>query len=50
MEEALDAAQQLADDYRACVIAGDDYSDAAAQACVRQVDPTLPAFLFPASE
>jgi multiple sugar transport system substrate-binding protein len=46
VEEALDAAQALADDYRACVIAGDDYSQAAWEACIQEVDPTLPAFLF----
>ncbi len=50
VEEALDTAQQLADDYRACVVAGDDYGDSAAQACAKQVDPTLPDFLFPASD
>jgi multiple sugar transport system substrate-binding protein len=50
VEEALDAAQKLTDDYRACVIAGDDFSDKAAQACVKEVDPTIPDFLFPASE
>jgi ABC-type glycerol-3-phosphate transport system substrate-binding protein len=50
VEEALDAAQKLADDYRACVIAGDDFGDSAAQACAKQVDPTLPDFLFPASD
>jgi multiple sugar transport system substrate-binding protein len=46
VEEALDMAQQLAEDYRACVIAGDDFGQAAWQACVQEVDPTLPGFLF----
>ena len=46
VEDALDAAQQMADDYRACVIAGDDFSQAAWQACVQETDPTLPTFLF----
>ena len=46
VEEALDAVQALADEYRACVIAGDDFSQAALEACIQEVDPTLPAFLF----
>lgn len=45
-EEALDAAQRLADDYRACVIAAGDFGEATWEACVQEVDPTLPAFLF----
>jgi ABC-type glycerol-3-phosphate transport system substrate-binding protein len=47
VEEALDAVQQLADDYRACVIANGDFSDQEAwQDCMLEVDPSLPAFLF----
>jgi multiple sugar transport system substrate-binding protein len=46
VEDALDTAQQLADDYRACVISGDDFSQDAWQACLKQTDPTLPDFLF----
>ncbi|MGD9375824.1 MAG: extracellular solute-binding protein, partial [Anaerolineae bacterium] len=46
VEDALDAAQQLADDYRACVIAGGDFGQEAWQACVQETDPTLPSFLF----
>jgi multiple sugar transport system substrate-binding protein len=46
VEDALDAAQDLADDYRACVVAGGDYGQEAWEACAKEVDPTLPAFLF----
>ncbi len=47
VEEALGAVQQLADDYRACVIANGDFSDQEAwQDCMLEVDPSLPAFLF----
>jgi multiple sugar transport system substrate-binding protein len=46
VEEALEAVQMLADDYRACVIAADDFSADSWQACVKEVDPTLPDFLF----
>jgi hypothetical protein len=46
VEEALGAAQKLADDYRACVIAAGDFSSETWQACVQEVDPTLPSFLF----
>jgi ABC-type glycerol-3-phosphate transport system substrate-binding protein len=46
VEEALDAAQKLADDYRACVIAAGDFGDETWQACVKEVDPTMPDFLF----
>jgi multiple sugar transport system substrate-binding protein len=49
-QEALDAAQAMADDYRACVIAGGDYSQAAWEACVQEIDPTLPSFLFTAGQ
>ena len=46
VEEALGAAQKLADDYRACVIAAGDFSSETWQACVQEVDPTLPSLLF----
>jgi len=47
VEEALDAAQQRADDYRACVMALDASSDQEQwQACLQETDPTLPKFLF----
>lgn len=45
-EEALDEAQKLTDDYRACVIAAGDFGQETWQGCIREVDPTLPAFLF----
>jgi ABC-type glycerol-3-phosphate transport system substrate-binding protein len=46
VEDALDAAQELADDYRACVITAGDFSQETWQTCAQEVDPTLPAFLF----
>jgi multiple sugar transport system substrate-binding protein len=46
VEEALDNAQKLADDYRACVVAGGDFGQEAWQACVQETDPSLPSFLF----
>jgi multiple sugar transport system substrate-binding protein len=46
VEEALDAAQKMADDYRACVVAAGDFSQETWQACVQEIDPTLPDFLF----
>jgi hypothetical protein len=46
VEDALDAAQKLADDYRACVIAAGDFDTGTWQTCVQEIDPTLPAFLF----
>ncbi len=47
VEEALENAQQLADEYRACVIEADAFGDEKAQqACMLEVDDTLPAFLF----
>jgi multiple sugar transport system substrate-binding protein len=45
-EEALDAAQKLADDYRACVIAAGDFGQETWQACAKEIDPTLPDLLF----
>jgi ABC-type glycerol-3-phosphate transport system substrate-binding protein len=46
VEDALDAAQKLADDYRACVITAGDFDQETWQNCAQEVDPTLPAFLF----
>jgi ABC-type glycerol-3-phosphate transport system substrate-binding protein len=50
VEEALDAAQKLADDYRACVIASGDFGQEAWLACVQETDPTLPGFIFAAGQ
>jgi multiple sugar transport system substrate-binding protein len=49
VEEALDNAQKLADDYRACVVASGDFSRKSWQACVREIDPSLPSILFSGS-
>jgi len=47
VEEALNAAQKMADDYRACVVVKDAVSDQDEwQACLLEVDPSIPAFLF----
>jgi multiple sugar transport system substrate-binding protein len=47
VEEALNAAQTMFDDYRACVVVKDAVSKQDEwQACLLEVDPTLPAFLF----
>lgn len=47
VEEALENAQQMADDYRACVIAAEAFDDEDAQkACMLEIDETLPPFLF----
>lgn len=47
VEEALIDAQQLVDEYQACVIAAEAYNDEEAQkACMMETDDTLPAFLF----
>jgi multiple sugar transport system substrate-binding protein len=47
VEEALNAAQRMSDDYRACVVVKDAISDPDEwQACMQEVDPSLPAFLF----
>jgi multiple sugar transport system substrate-binding protein len=46
VEDALAAAQKLADDYRACVIAAGDFGQETWQACAQETDPTLPSFLF----
>jgi len=45
-EEALAAAQDLADDYRACVVAAGDFEQDTWQACAQEIDPSLPAILF----
>jgi len=45
--EALSQAQDTFDQYRACVIAADAFSDdESQQACVLEADPTFPAFIF----
>jgi ABC-type glycerol-3-phosphate transport system substrate-binding protein len=47
VEEALDSAQEMADAYRACIIANDVANDEAGQqACAQETDPSLPAILF----
>lgn len=46
VEEALDTAQRVVDDYRACILASSDFAEGAAQACMKATDPTLPDFLF----
>lgn len=46
-KEALDAAQKLADDYRACVIAQDAFADQQAWLdCLKEADPNIPGFLL----
>ena len=46
VEEALDAAQVLFDNYRSCIITNDAFNDNDAQnECLEEVDPTLPTFL-----
>jgi ABC-type glycerol-3-phosphate transport system substrate-binding protein len=46
VEDALDAAQSQAEAYRACLIGKDDFSEESAQTCAKEVDPTLPDYLF----
>jgi ABC-type glycerol-3-phosphate transport system substrate-binding protein len=47
VEEALGAAQRKAEDYRACVISHNAFSDREGwEACLEGVDPSLPDFLF----
>ncbi len=47
VEAALDAAQQMSDDYRACVVLNDAVNDEKAwQTCMQEVDPSLPSYLF----
>ncbi len=50
VEEALNEAQKLADQYRACMVAAGDYGQKTYESCLKQTDPTLPAFLFSASQ
>ena len=51
VEEALGRAQDLADDYRACVIARDAFDDnRALLACLQGVDPSVPADVFGVQE
>jgi multiple sugar transport system substrate-binding protein len=45
--EALNAAQKLADDYRACVVAQDAFADQQAWLeCSKEADPNMPDFLL----
>jgi ABC-type glycerol-3-phosphate transport system substrate-binding protein len=47
VEEALNAAQRISDDYRACVVVKDAIANQKEwMACMQEVDPTLPAVLF----
>lgn len=46
VEDALDAAQKMADDYRACLVAADDFGEDTWKACVKEIDPTLPGILL----
>jgi multiple sugar transport system substrate-binding protein len=46
VEEALAAAQALADDYRACVITSGNHDEQAWQRCVLETDPTIPPSMF----
>jgi len=46
VEEALNEVQKLAEQYRACMIAAGDYGQKTYQQCLKQTDPTLPAYLF----
>ena len=47
VEDALDNAQYLADEYRACVVAADAQSDDDGQkACMMEIDDSLPEYLF----
>jgi ABC-type glycerol-3-phosphate transport system substrate-binding protein len=50
VEDALAEAQMQAEEYRACLITKDDFSGDAAEACAKEVDPTLPDFLFATGE
>jgi multiple sugar transport system substrate-binding protein len=51
VEEALAAAQKLADDFRACIITRDAFSDQEEwQACMKETDPSLPDFMFGSEE
>jgi ABC-type glycerol-3-phosphate transport system substrate-binding protein len=51
VEEALNSAQKMAEDFRACVIVNDAMSDQDEwQACIKEVDPTVPDFLLSQGE
>ena len=51
VEKALADAQQMADDYRACVVQNNGQSDTQQQRkCVKQVDPSIPDFLLGLNE
>ncbi len=51
VEEALNAAQKMAEDYRACVIVNEAMSDQEAwQTCIKEVDPSVPDFLLGQSQ
>ncbi len=51
VQEALNAAQTMADDYRACVVAQDAFGDQDAwMDCMQEVDPSIPLFLFEQGE
>jgi multiple sugar transport system substrate-binding protein len=50
VEEALNEAQKYADQYRACMVAAGKYDQKTYEGCLKQTDPTLPAFLFSASQ
>jgi multiple sugar transport system substrate-binding protein len=50
VEEALAEVQELADDLRACVIAAGDFGSETGETCAKEVDPTLPEFLFQSGE
>ena len=51
VDKALADAQQMADDYRACVVQNNAESDTQQQRkCVKQVDPSLPDFLLGLSQ
>jgi multiple sugar transport system substrate-binding protein len=45
-EEALAEAQELAEEYQACLAVGGDYSGEAWRACLKKVDPSLPDFIL----
>jgi multiple sugar transport system substrate-binding protein len=47
VKEALGKAQRKAEDYRACIISREAFSEREGwEACLREVDPSLPDFLF----
>jgi len=50
VEEALNEAQKLADQYRACMVAAGKYDQKTYEGCLKQTDPSLPPFVFGASE